>query len=92
MLNALFALILIPVGLNGLGFRLPYDHCWHMDGAPLSFFSDVFCVIDGIASSVGSSCVYPDRGGCGCIRLNAQLTRIRRPEFEPQIRDPWGGI
>ena len=35
MLYALFALILIPVGLNDLGFRLPYDHCWHLDGALL---------------------------------------------------------
>ena len=63
MLHALFALILIPVGLNGLGFRLPYDHCWHMDGAPLSFFSVVFCALMALHLPLSLRAYIPIEGG-----------------------------
>ena len=81
MLYALCALILILVELNALGFRLPYDHRWHLDGAPLSFFSVDFVCDDGIASSDEPLCVYPGRGGCGSVRLNTPLTRVERPGY-----------
>ena len=39
-----------------------------------------FCV-NGKATSDGSLCVYPDRGGCGSVHLNTPLNRIERPGY-----------
>ena len=44
MLHALFAVILIPAGLDALNFRSPYDPCGHLDGALSPFISVVLCV------------------------------------------------
>ena len=63
MLYALFALILIPVGLNALDFRPPYDPSGHLDGAPLSFISVVLCVMVALHLPLGLSACIPIEGG-----------------------------
>ena len=63
MLHALFALILIPAGLNALGFRLPYDTCGHLDGALLSFISVVLCVMMALHPPMSLSACIPIEGG-----------------------------
>ena len=83
MLYALFALILIPVGLTDLGFRLPYDHCWHLDGATLSLFLFwCVCVMMALHLPMILCATIPVEGGCG-LRLRPEMsvqdTRTRLP-------------
>ena len=63
MLYALFALILIPVGFDALGFRLPNDHRWHLDGSPLSFFSVALCVMMALHLPMRLCASIPIEGG-----------------------------
>ena len=85
MLYALFALILIPVGLNALGFRPLYDHRWHLDGAPLSLFSVVLCVMMALHLPMNCCASIPIEG-CGSVCLNTPLTRVERPGLPARVR------
>ena len=82
MLHALFALILIPAGLNALGFRPPYGPCGHLDGAllSLSFISVVLRVMMALHLSMSlSACISIEGGVVLRIRLNTPLARVGRP-------------
>ena len=63
MLHALFALILIPAGLNALGFRPPHAHAGIWMAPPLSFISVVLCVMMALHLPLSLSACIPIEGG-----------------------------
>ena len=84
--------LFIPVGLNDLGFRLPNDHLWHLDGAPLSFFYVCLCVMMALHLPMNLCASIPIEGGVvlyASIRLwpelSVQDTRTRLPTNAVQV-------
>ena len=92
------ALLLISASVFGCVFRQNMDLVsWHtrlgevreqegIRACVISIRFFLFCV-NGKATSDGSLCIYPDRGGCGSVHLNTPLNRIERPGYPtPALR------